>query len=103
MSWKRCLDRRRGVKHLLNGPASYVIQLYNIAWMLRMWLNSLNDLGGGCAKLRGRASDENRNQEDRKFRRPHSTARANAAVRPQTRSGAAHYRTRWRGVSGGPL
>src|SRR5438876_6991338 len=68
--------------------------------MLMMWLSPLNDLGGDCAEQRGRFPDENRDQKDRKFRRPSTSSRINAATRPQAWSGTAHYRTRWRWISG---
>src|SRR5258707_6357210 len=68
--------------------------------MLMMWLILLNGLGGDCAELKGRFPDENRDQKDRKFRRSSASSRIDAAARPQARSGTAHYRTRWRWISG---
>src|SRR5258706_13926194 len=68
-----------------------------------MWPSPLDDLGGDCAELKGRFPDENRDQKDRKFRRSSTSSRIDAAARPQARSGTAHYRTRWRGISGHAL
>src|ERR1700712_2315976 len=65
-----------------------------------MWLYSLNDRGGDCAKSKGRFPDENRDQKDRKFRWSSTSSRIDAAARPQARSGTAHYRTRRRWISG---
>src|SRR5260370_32435149 len=65
-----------------------------------VWVIPLNDLGGDCAELKGRFHDENRDQKDRKFRRSSASSRIDAAARPQARSGTAHYRTRWRWISG---
>src|SRR5258706_12658363 len=63
----------------------------------------LDDLGGDCAELKGRFPDENRDQKDRKFRRSSTSSGIDAAARPQARSGTAHYRTRWRWISGNAL
>src|SRR5690242_17338223 len=78
--------------------------LYYCITLVRSQIMMLFELVRGpqrdCAQLKRRVADENRNQEDRKFRWPSATPRTDAAAGSQTRPGTAHYGTCRRRISG---